>query len=453
MPPERDGRPERDDPLGRVRAEDRDPVARPNAVLVPQHHGGRRDEARVLGVREAAVVHRVAREPRVLGVALRSDFPSSSRNERARFFTTWTALAVDLFLDELEDPARAEQLRLDPAHLLGNVGRIRQRGHDAAPASVRAVDERGGERGDQVVDLAGAGLEHLELPTPGVVDVLPLLELHGVEPERGEAGATVARRRVRGRGRAAAAWPSGPPHRDGSAARTRRAPAPGRPPGRPSSTCSSRSWRLRCCGGVTSTPVSASRVRQLIGIPSTTWVPAVVMAISSTSASSTWAARIAPAITDRAALPVQRKTTCGGAAAVWSSVAMRRARYSGSLRSLVAGSYAPAVTARGRGARAEPAVPAPGRGAPLRRVAAHRRRPDPGDGPRPARRHDHVGDAPVRRLREVGRVVVRRDREARVRPRLRARAASRRGRSSRCCPGSCTRATGSGRRRRSSACW
>ena len=78
-----------------------------------------------------------------------------------------------------------------------------------------------------------------------------------------------------------------------------------------SSTWLSRSCRLRWPGAETSRPARASRVRQLIGIPSTTCVPAVVIATCSTAASSTCAARIAPAITDRAALPVQTNTMCG----------------------------------------------------------------------------------------------------------------------------------------------
>ena len=48
----------------------------------------------------------------------------------------------------------------------------------------------------------------------------------------------------------------------------------------------------------------ASRVRQLMGWPSMTWVPAVV-----TFTPSAMAASMAPAITDRAALPVHRNTT------------------------------------------------------------------------------------------------------------------------------------------------
>ena len=50
----------------------------------------------------------------------------------------------------------------------------------------------------------------------------------------------------------------------------------------------------------------ASRVRQLIGMPSTTCVPRV-----STTSAGTCSARIAPAITDRAALPVHNVTRCG----------------------------------------------------------------------------------------------------------------------------------------------
>ena len=48
----------------------------------------------------------------------------------------------------------------------------------------------------------------------------------------------------------------------------------------------------------------ASRVRQLIGMPSITWVPDVV-----TFRPGTCSRRIAPAITERAALPVHRVTT------------------------------------------------------------------------------------------------------------------------------------------------
>ena len=48
----------------------------------------------------------------------------------------------------------------------------------------------------------------------------------------------------------------------------------------------------------------ASRVRQLIGMPSITCVPDVV-----TFSPGTCSRRMAPAITDRAALPVHRVTT------------------------------------------------------------------------------------------------------------------------------------------------
>ena len=49
----------------------------------------------------------------------------------------------------------------------------------------------------------------------------------------------------------------------------------------------------------------ASRVRQLIGIPSITCVPEVV-----TFKPGTCSRRTAPAITERAALPVHSVTTC-----------------------------------------------------------------------------------------------------------------------------------------------
>src|SRR5437868_15033188 len=71
-----------------------------------------------------------------------------------------------------------------------------------------------------------------------------------------------------------------------------------------------RSWRLRWVMGSTPTSTMASRVRQLMGWPSMTWVPAVLLRTP-----SAWAASMAPAITDRAAFPVQRKTTWG-----WASV-------------------------------------------------------------------------------------------------------------------------------------
>src|SRR3954447_14428943 len=50
----------------------------------------------------------------------------------------------------------------------------------------------------------------------------------------------------------------------------------------------------------------ASRVRQLIGMPSMTWVPRVA-----TTTAGTCSARMAPAITDRAALPVHNVTRWG----------------------------------------------------------------------------------------------------------------------------------------------
>jgi hypothetical protein len=52
-------------------------------------------------------------------------------------------------------------------------------------------------------------------------------------------------------------------------------------------------------GALHPTDSSASRVRLLIGWPSTTWVPQVSVAKPSPSS-------IAPAMTERAALPVQR---------------------------------------------------------------------------------------------------------------------------------------------------
>src|SRR5438552_293659 len=53
-----------------------------------------------------------------------------------------------------------------------------------------------------------------------------------------------------------------------------------------------------------SSDAMASRVRQLIGIPSMTWVPEV-----ETTSPGTCSRRMAPAITERAALPVHNVTT------------------------------------------------------------------------------------------------------------------------------------------------
>src|SRR5579884_2492590 len=68
-------------------------------------------------------------------------------------------------------------------------------------------------------------------------------------------------------------------------------------------------WRLRCLGTSTPTSVSASRVRTLIGWCSTTWVPALVTVMPGACAA------IAPAMTERAALPVHSITTTGADAA------------------------------------------------------------------------------------------------------------------------------------------
>ena len=74
------------------------------------------------------------------------------------------------------------------------------------------------------------------------------------------------------------------------------------------------SWRLRCEWSLTPRATSASRVRMLIGKPSTTCVPRV-----STTTMSGAAARSAPAITERAALPVQRVTTSGIAGGAYAA--------------------------------------------------------------------------------------------------------------------------------------
>ena len=63
-------------------------------------------------------------------------------------------------------------------------------------------------------------------------------------------------------------------------------------------------WRLRWSGTGMSSDAIASRVRQLIGMPSITCVPDVV-----TIRPGTCSRRMAPAITDRAAFPVQSVTT------------------------------------------------------------------------------------------------------------------------------------------------
>ena len=65
---------------------------------------------------------------------------------------------------------------------------------------------------------------------------------------------------------------------------------------------SSVSWWLRCPFADSPNDSRAARVRRLIGWPSMTWVPAVTTGSGPLSS-------IAPAITERAALPVQRVTS------------------------------------------------------------------------------------------------------------------------------------------------
>src|SRR6478672_3454381 len=66
------------------------------------------------------------------------------------------------------------------------------------------------------------------------------------------------------------------------------------------------SCRLRCPSACAPRATMASRVRQLMGMPSITWVPRVATTIAGTCS-----ARMAPAITDRAALPVHNVTRWG----------------------------------------------------------------------------------------------------------------------------------------------
>src|SRR4051812_40302938 len=66
------------------------------------------------------------------------------------------------------------------------------------------------------------------------------------------------------------------------------------------------SCRLRCPSACAPNATMASRVRQLIGMPSITWVPRVATTIAGTCS-----ARMAPAITDLAALPVHNVTRWG----------------------------------------------------------------------------------------------------------------------------------------------
>ena len=158
---------------------------------------------------------------------------------------------------------------------------------------------------EKVGDLAGAGDEHVEVAAGRVDHGFPGLELdlvqgasaRAVRPSGvGPAGRSRTRRfsvAVRG-----AACGMHPPHpRDVLAAtarsRGRRGRAPTPSPGG--------------CGGSgtgMSSEAIASRVRQLIGMPSITWVPEVV-----TTRPGTCSRRIAPAMTERAALPVHSVTT------------------------------------------------------------------------------------------------------------------------------------------------
>ncbi len=73
-------------------------------------------------------------------------------------------------------------------------------------------------------------------------------------------------------------------------------------------------WWLRWPSALWATASRAARVRRLIGWPSITWVPAV-------TTGSGAARSMAPAITDRAALPVQRVTSTGPRAGGWGEEA------------------------------------------------------------------------------------------------------------------------------------
>ena len=103
---EADRRPERDDPLGRVGAEDRDAIAAADAVVVAQHGRGRCDEPLVLGEREPSPGVAVG-EREVFGVAeaTRAD-EQIAQAARARLEHRH-ALAEHVGLFELERAARA----------------------------------------------------------------------------------------------------------------------------------------------------------------------------------------------------------------------------------------------------------------------------------------------------------------------------------------------------------
>ena len=212
--------------------------------------------------------------------------------------------------------------QVDRGGRLGQRGQHRRRADDAVlhllqhERRVRGIEERveverhraenlepRDELVQQVGDLARALDEHVEVAARGIVDVFPRLELHLVQPHRREpvpqrarpvgqvAGEPLERAGVRRRLRVHAAHPrhvlaGERDHEVGAVELVHVA------------------WRLRWSGTGMSSDAIASRVRQLIGMPSITCVPDV-----ETTRPGTCSRRIAPAITDRAAFPVHSVTT------------------------------------------------------------------------------------------------------------------------------------------------
>ena len=156
----------------------------------------------------------------------------------------------------------------------------------------------------RVCDLAGGLVEHVDIAAGGIDDVFPRLErrpIRGAERSTrsangsGPAGRSRAKRlSVAVRGAARGCTRRIQPTCSPASAITRSA----------RSSSSTVACRLRCIGTSRPSPRIASRVRQLIGMPSITCVPLVV----TMTAPGTCSSSSTPAITERAAFPVHSET-------------------------------------------------------------------------------------------------------------------------------------------------
>ena len=123
-----DRRPERDHPLGAIRAEDRDAIARLHVEAIAKRRGDRRDQPCMLGITEPALVDAVGGEH--VGVVAEVDRLHEQIAQRAdAVLERADHHAVDFDVDDLERCALGEQRRLDARYLfrydafLGNIDR------------------------------------------------------------------------------------------------------------------------------------------------------------------------------------------------------------------------------------------------------------------------------------------------------------------------------------------